>query len=230
MSDRIRRPPLDRTEPIRAWSALFGSGPGGSLNDVVSRSVELGYRVIDEYIRQGQRVAERFNDRSYGPETVTGDIQELGARMAQYASDFFGLWLDFMQVVMLGGTLRETSAAEDGARARPAAPGNGAARRTPEAPAPTRVRIEIVSLRPAEVSLDLRPEAAGRPLVAQGLRAVDPAKPKLDDVALEAGPGGELLVRIRVPGDAPPGTYNGVVVDAETSRPLGTLSVRVGAV
>jgi len=230
MSDRIRRPPLDRTEPIRAWSALFGSGPGGSLNDVVSRSVELGYRVIDEYIRQGQRVAERFNDRSYGPETVTGDIQELGARMAQYASDFFGLWLDFMQVVMLGGTLRETSAAEDGARARPAAPGNGAARRTPEAPAPTRVRIEIVSLRPAEVSLDLRPEAAGRPLVAQGLRAVDPAKPKLDDVALEAGPGGELLVRIRVPGDAPPGTYNGVVVDAETSRPLGTLSVRVGTV
>ena len=230
MSDRIRRPPLDRTEPIRAWSALFGSGPGGSLTDVVSRSVELGYRVIDEYIRQGQRVAERFNDRSYGPETVTGDIQELGARMAQYASDFFGLWLDFMQVVMLGGTLRETSAAEDGARARPAAPGNGAARRTPEAPAPTRVRIEIVSLRPAEVSLDLRPEAAGRPLVAQGLRAVDPAKPKLDDVALEAGPGGELLVRIRVPGDAPPGTYNGVVVDAETSRPLGTLSVRVGTV
>jgi len=229
MSDRIRRPPLHRTEPIRAWSALFGSGPGGSLNDVVSRSVELVYRVIDEYIRQGQRVAERFNDRSYGPETVTGDIQELGARMAQYASDFFGLWLDFMQVVMLGGTLRETSAAEDGARARPAAPGNGAARRTPEAPAPTRVRIEIVSLRPAEVSLDLRPEAAGRPLVAQGLRAVDPAKPKLDDVALEAGPGGELLVRIRVPGDAPPGTYNGVVVDAETSRPLGTLSVRVGA-
>jgi len=230
MSDRIRRPPLDRTEPIRAWSALFGSGPGGSLNDVVSRSVELGYRVIDEYIRQGQRVAERFNDRSYGPETVTGDIQELGARMAQYASDFFGLWLDFVQVVMSGGTLRETSAAEDGARARPAAPGNGAARRTPEAPAPTRVRIEIVSHRPAEVSLDLRPEAAGRPLVAQGLRAVDPAKPKLDDVALEAGPGGELLVRIRVPGDAPPGTYNGVVVDAETSRPLGTLSVRVGAV
>ena len=230
MSDRIRRPPLDRTEPIRAWSALFGSGPGGSLNDVVSRSVELGYRVIDEYIRQGQRVAERFNDRSYGPETVTGDIQELGARMAQYASDFFGLWLDFVQVVMSGGTLRETSAAEDGARARPAAPGNGAARRTPEAPAPTRVRIEVVSLRPAEVSLDLRPEAAGRPLVAQGLRAVDPAKPKLDDVALEAGPGGELLVRIRVPGDAPPGTYNGVVVDAETSRPLGTLSVRVGTV
>jgi len=229
MSDRIRRPPLDRTEPIRAWSALFGSGPGGSLNDVVSRSVELGYRVIDEYIRQGQRVAERFNDRSYGPETVTGDIQELGARMAQYASDFFGLWLDFMQVVMSGGTLRETSGAADGARARPAAPDNGAARRTPEAPAPTRVRIEIVSLRPAEVSLDLRPEAAGRPLVAQGLRAVDPAKPKLDDVALEAGPGGELLVRIRVPGDAPPGTYNGVVVDAETSRPLGTLSVRVGA-
>ena len=229
MSDRIRRPPLDRTEPIRAWSALFGSGPGGSLTDVVSRSVELGYRVVDEYIRQGQRAAERFNERSYGPETATGDIQELGARMAQYASDFFGLWLDFMQVAMSGGALREAPPADDGARPRPAAPDNGAGRRASDAPARTRVRVALVSLRPAEVSLDLRPEAAGRPLVAQGLRTVDPAQPKLDDVVLEAGPDGELLVRIRVPGDAPPGTYNGVVVDAETSRPLGTLSVRVGA-
>src|SRR5438128_27418 len=62
-SDRIRRPPLDRTEPIRAWSSLFGAGP---LNDVVTRSVELGYRVVDEYIRQGQKAAARFGSPSVG--------------------------------------------------------------------------------------------------------------------------------------------------------------------
>ena len=43
-SDRIRRPPLDRTEPIRAWSSLFGAGP---LNDVVTRSVE-GSRSVEK--------------------------------------------------------------------------------------------------------------------------------------------------------------------------------------
>src|SRR5205823_14082767 len=65
--ERIKRPKLERTEPIRSWSALLGvPGAGGgdgrapgsaSLEGVVSRSVELGYRVVEDYLRQGQRVA-----------------------------------------------------------------------------------------------------------------------------------------------------------------------------
>jgi hypothetical protein len=221
-SDRLRRPPLERTQPIRAWSTIMGGGP---LNAVVSRSVELGYRVIDDYIRQGQKAAQRFNDRSYGPEAFTGDVQDLGARMAQYTSDFVGLWLDFMQVVF-PGALGGAPAAGNGARATPATDDRPPRR---EAENRTRVRIEVASTRPTEVSVDLRPDAVGRRLVVQGLHGVDPGTPKLGDVALEADPdGAPLRVRVRVPDDVPRGTYNGVIVDDETSRPVGTLSVRVG--
>src|SRR5438128_6977170 len=93
---RVRRPEPDRTGPIRNWSALFGAPPARapedegaaearptSLGEAVSRSVELGYRVVDEYVRQGQRAAQRLNDRSLGPETIARDVQDLTARMAQ---------------------------------------------------------------------------------------------------------------------------------------------------
>ncbi|HJQ84092.1 MAG TPA: hypothetical protein VKA21_08455 [Candidatus Binatia bacterium] len=218
MSDRIRRPPLDRTEPIRAWSALFGAGP---LNDVVTRSVELGYRVVDEYIRQGQKAAARVGSRSFGAETMTSDVQDLSVRMVQYTSDVIGLWFEMMNVFMAGGLARPNG---NGATERPEAPSAPPA----AAPAPegVRVRVEIVSARPADVAVDLRPEAAGRPLAVHGLRAVDPTKPRLDGVEIAADADG-VTVRVRVPDDAPPAVYNGLVVDEETSRPAGTVSVRI---
>jgi len=223
--DRIRRPALDRTEPIRAWSALL-RGPGGSFNDVVARSVDLGYRVVDEYIRQGQQAAERFSGRGYAPETVTADVQELGARMAQYTSDFFGLWVEVMQAMLSGGTPRAAAAPHNGAAPGAPAP-HGAA---PDGPrtSPPRVRVEIASLRPAEVVLDLRPEATGRRLVVPALRTLEPDRAKLEGVVVEADPGDAIRVRMRIPDELPAGTYNGVIVDDETSRPLGTVSVRVG--
>ena len=66
--DRVKRPRLDRRSPLRSWATLFGApsseGRGddeperrGGVDDVVSRSVELGYRVIDDWMRQGQRSA-----------------------------------------------------------------------------------------------------------------------------------------------------------------------------
>jgi hypothetical protein len=91
-----------------------------------------------------------------------------------------------------------------------------------------RVRVEIASTRPAEVAVDLRPEAAGRRLVVQALRAVDPGLPRLADVVIAADDGGVTL-RIRVPPDVPAGTYNGLVIDEDTSAPVGTVSVRVAA-
>src|SRR5262245_11423332 len=120
--ERITRPPLGRTQPMRNWSMLFGA-PGAtpeqstsgatsttyqtsaSLNDVVSRSVELGYRVIDEYIRQGQRAAQRFTERSYGADTMANDLQQAAPLMTQYASDFLALWFEFMQATLSGNNL-----------------------------------------------------------------------------------------------------------------------------
>jgi len=110
MTDRIKRPPLERSEPIRNWSTLLGGaaagGEGAQLNDVIGRSVDLGYRVIDAYVRQGQRAAERLGGGVAETASVTGDLQELSVRMAQYASELVGLWFQAMDAALMRPGLR----------------------------------------------------------------------------------------------------------------------------
>jgi hypothetical protein len=203
------------------------------VNDVVSRSVDLGYRVIDEYVRQGQRTAQRINDRSFGPEAVVNDFQEVGTRLAQYASDFASLWIEVMQVATVGGAPRWPAPPADGRQA-PAAH-DAPTPAPPEMVSPAsaafdraRVKIAVASTQLTEVDLDLRPEAAGRRLLVQALRAVQAEHPKLTDVTFEPAQGSEpATLRIRVPARQPAGVYNALIIDADSSRPVGTLSLRV---
>lgn len=256
-SERITRPQLERSRPIRSWSTLFDTpGPqpseanaappgsaarqdrGVSLNDAVSRSVDLGYRVVDEYIRRGQRVAQRLNERAYDVQAMTGDVQDLGMRTLQYASDFAALWLDLVQRAATDSALLRPRAT-DGAQATVSSDETGGDRgptvRDPQ-PAttgrtqPLRVTIEIASAQPAEVTLDLQPDATGLPLIVHALRAVDPEKPRVSDVAVRPGADGQpATLWIRVPPGQPAGVYSGVIIDAQSSRPVGTLHLRIAA-
>jgi hypothetical protein len=221
-NDRVKRPVLERTQPVRSWSTLFSAPqPDGSLNDVVSRSVDLGYRVVDEYIRQGQKAAQRLNDRSYGAQAMAGDAQELAMRMLQYASDFAAVWLEFVQLAAAGNAAPGSTATENGAP--PAKPEPDT-----ETPADARVRIQVLSTQPNEVSLDIRPDATRLPAVVHALRAVDPDKPRLTDVSFRPPSGEEpACLRIVVPPGQPAGIYSGLIVAEETSRPVGSVSVRI---
>jgi hypothetical protein len=224
-NDRITRPEPERTQPIRSWTqTLFGMPPPANgerasaapLEDVVSRSVELGYRVVDDYLREGQRVAERFGGRGFGADALVGDMQQLTARMARYTSDVFEVWFQLLQLAM-GGRVRPP---ENAAPAAPVA--------APEAPAASRIRIAVDASQPTEVVLDLRPDAAGRRLLVHALRPADGGEgARLGDVSIEPDAGG-AVVRVRVPPRHPAGVYNGLVIDEETTCPAGTLSVRVG--
>ena len=251
ISDRPKRPSPERTQPIRSWSTLFavpsadGGDPdpppaapapesrGAGLSDVVSRSVDLGYRVIDEYIRQGQNAARRLNDRSYGTQAMTGDLQELGMRMTQYASDFAAVWLEFVQ---LAATKNGAAGGADSAAQSPAAtPGDAVvAAATGSAPDAepgerTRVRIEVQATQPTEVSVDILPSATRLPLLVHALRAIEPDAPRIAEVAFEAGSDDDPpRLRIRVPPGHPPGVYSGLIIDPHTSRPAGSVSVRIG--
>jgi hypothetical protein len=253
-SERPKRPSPERTQPIRSWSTLFAvptaggddadadpdastaEPPGAGLNEVVSRSVDLGYRVIDEYIRQGQKAAQRFNDRSYGTQAVASDLQELGMRMTQYASDFAAVWLEFVQLAATkNGTAGPAAAGDapipppEATATNPAAhAADGFPRTDPPPSEPIRVRIEVLATQPTEVSLDIRPSAAKLPLLVHALRAVDPDKPRLTEVTFDAGSDDEPpRLRIRVPAGQPAGVYSGLLIDEQTSRPAGTVSVRI---
>ncbi|HUO68581.1 MAG TPA: hypothetical protein VMV37_13655, partial [Gammaproteobacteria bacterium] len=89
------------------------------------------------------------------------------------------------------------------------------------------VEIELISPYPTTVSLDLRstPDAM---LSVPALRAADDSKPALADIAFHDGAARPVL-RIRIPEGQPADTYSGVVVDARTHQPRGTLCVSVRA-
>lgn len=245
---RVTRPTLERSAPLRTWSTLFAgadsaqpnggasaTGEAGAFGDVVSRSVDLGYRVVDEYIRQAQKTAQRLNDRTYGTEAMTGDLQDLAMRMTQYASDLAAVWI---QLVQLGTTGRPgPSPAPPGETASPdvdvaPAQGCGATTGSPEIPSPppatARVRIEVGATQPTEVAVDIRPDAIGRALIVHDLRTADGRTPRIRAVQFEpATADTPACVRIRVPPRHPPGVYNGMVIDERTSRPAGTVSVTI---
>ena len=81
-----------------------------------------------------------------------------------------------------------------------------------------RVKIEVTSTQPTDVTLDLGADAPGLQLIVHALRAVDPEKPRLTEVGFRAASD-----------DQPPGVYSGLIVDEESSRPVGSVSVRVAA-
>jgi hypothetical protein len=85
------------------------------------------------------------------------------------------------------------------------------------------VEIEVVSPYPTMVSLDLR-STPNAMLSVLALRAADDSKPPLADIAFHDGAARPVL-RIKIPAGQPADTYSGVVVDARTHQPRGTLCV-----
>ncbi|MBI3798024.1 MAG: hypothetical protein HY268_13790 [Deltaproteobacteria bacterium] len=246
MSDhqRLRREEPARNGPVRNWSTLYRDAKSGeahdssaspqatdeaqsdhSLNDVVSHGVKLGYQVVEEHIRQGQRVAEQINNRSYNPENIGKDVRELVERMVHYYTDLGSLWGDLANSLLadpdlLRNLFRGQAQAEQ--------PATRAAATAASPTATLAVSIEVISPRPTQVTLDLQPRSEGLPLTTYGLHAGDAQKPSLTDITFESGlDTGRLLLRIRVPEGQPPDVYTGVVVDKGTNLPRGTLSVRL---
>jgi hypothetical protein len=237
VSERLRREDAARTAPIRNWSSLYRrsdswdlrepsapSKPAAetgaeSLSDVVSHAVGIGYRVIEEQISQGQRVAEQFNSRSYDPGAMGGDLREVADRAWRFFTDLGALWVDFLSSLAGDRDLVRSlfAAWQAPFESSTSASTNGA----------IGVSIEISCDRPARVTLDLRPHSDRMPLVCQDLRALDAEKPPLTDVGFDRGPDGLLSLRVRVPEPHPPGIYVGAVIDSDTGQPRGTLSVKL---
>jgi hypothetical protein len=247
---RLKMPPPKRTGPIRSVDGLFGpphppsdNGPAQagsgreSASSTVSRGVELGYRVIGEYMRQGEAFARSNGSRPSEGDPVSSDPRKLTERMVEHASELATAWLEFVQTTLVGAPPAPGSRGEAGAQdpgafdlgGPPAAATAAPPRTVPRAPsAPRRISIEIASKRRAEVTVDLHPEAGVAPLVAHDLRARDPDLPRIHGVTI--GPPGtsdRVLVRIAVPDDQPAATYTGLVVDDATNLPCGSVSVRV---
>src|SRR5436190_9901366 len=130
-SKRITRPSLERKAPIRAWATLFGAptngaptngapspepsngaahGPGRAAGaprasgaDAVQRGVEFAYRVSEEYMKQGQAMAQAFSQpfsAAGGPRAgAEGPLAQLTERMLRYTAELSSMWVGAARVM-----------------------------------------------------------------------------------------------------------------------------------
>ncbi len=245
MNTRVRREDPDREEPIRSWDTLFRSEQDGasragpdsaresadsaprdrSWEQVANRAIERGYHVIEEQILQGQKIAEELRGRAYGMQSAGNDASRLVERTLRFYADVGSLWFELVESMLRNPAMSTSGlhgAPQDTART---GPGDGAEGADSPGAGGRDLDIEVSSPLPVRVTLELN-EPATSTLAVPALRAMDPEKPPLTDVHFEPGPGRPVL-RIRVPRGQPPAIYSGVIVDAPTNQPKGTLCVRL---
>lgn len=236
MSDRKRlhRGDPARTTPIRNFSKLYSKAEttNGAANPKTSEAertrrtpavgplahgVELAYSVIEKYITEGRRTAEGLSTQPYATRPANDNLQDILERVLRFQAEILPLWIDTL------ATLVKVEPLQNGHAARGIWPHfNG---KSSESMA---VAIEVASIRPVQVSVELRPDCDPRSLVALNLNSPEPRKPPLTQVSLVAGEvEGRVKLRVQIPDKQPSGTYAGVIVSRHGGEALGTVSVRI---
>jgi hypothetical protein len=240
-SPRVKRPEPERTQPNRAWSGVFGASrhagngvgrgangnggagtsgpaPSGGLpgQDAIRRGVDLGYKVIDEYLKQGQAFASTVAAPSLPGGFAGQDLSQMTEQMFKYASDFASMWMQAMGMILANGP---SGARPPGAPSTATVPAAGTAA---SAPAPARAAVELNTRRQARAALEIGSLSPPGTVAVPALRAEDGAR--LEGVTVAPGDGGPV-VRIRISGGQAAGVYTGPVVDAATNLPVGKLTV-----
>jgi hypothetical protein len=234
VSERIKRPPIERTEPLRGWQGVFGpptdqaagdaDGQGGvrgghAVEHAVAKSVEIGYQVIDHYLRQGQEVARTVREGRASTASLVRDTTDLSTRMIQYASDFVGTWMELLEIVVAN-----PAAAFTAPQPRPPAASCSPADVTAP-PATTPVVLAVQTTRPVEAILDCDDVNATTELRVSALRAADPRCPRIDAVVVTRA-GGRVVVSVTV-ADQPSGEYEGVLTDSLRNLPVGRVRITI---
>ncbi|HVS16469.1 MAG TPA: hypothetical protein VMV46_21345 [Thermoanaerobaculia bacterium] len=265
-TERLKRSDPERIRPHRSFARVFGPGgalsprgpapaaepaetqapaaPAGEALDpaaprprnAVEHGVALGYRVIDAYIDQAQRFAQRLRPRSTpDPESpaASADPFAAGGRFASEPDllsatteqamgslfDAASLWLEWLQSTPL-----------DPAAWMPAAPWapQSAARPDPTGGGAGRLELRVVSSRPARVWLELAPGALAAPLRVAPAHGGAHAAGAFAGAHLHVLPGGErVALALEVPDGLAAGAYTAAVVNAASGAPVGALHLEV---
>ena len=276
---RMHRPEPERTGPIRNFGTIFGAppthgamppmGPFGPMGPMgpfgppmgapgpgaaVSQGVQMGYRVIEEYLRQGQNAARMM----YGPWVGAGQgapwtqppWSSPAGGGAQGAPPFLGPWADLMQAMLgafpgfwapppgevhgaagpftAGGHAQGTVPIVTPPPRAPDATPHAHVAPTPRAGLRTAVVVDVAPECHAEVIVELLGGAVEGELVVHSLRTPEGSGHKISGVKAEFVAADELVrVTVKVTAAAPPGTYSGLIIDRGSGLPRGTVTARV---
>jgi hypothetical protein len=215
---RVKRVPPEQIGPIRnslardratsaprpAWT------PNGVLRDALECGVQTAYAVIDEYMQRGYQAARLNQNPPNSKGNMSNDRPNFGnfsnpwgpmAPLMEQWSAAFRAWTDAMSAFVPGS--------------RPGAwPGQtwtaGAAGYSAAAPSPA-VSVEVSSLRPTEVTVNLKPTCDLTGLVA------DSFVPHLLKTVSITQKGTCVRVSVHVAREQLAGRYSGVIRSADGS-------------
>jgi hypothetical protein len=242
---RKKRPVLDRDGPIRNWASAVspesstspngapaaGAEPKVDDQDPIVRGVVSGGKVVDEWIRQAQQAARLLGS---APASTAGWADASG-RMFKVTSDLMASWWSMLGVLPPNGPAASPPGSnhQSAWQAHTPPPVRNEEPRSPSSHEPIsssagpRLRVEVASRRPVEVTvdmhrrgvakfrvLDLRPEGDG-----QRIRGIE----------LEPWDQDGLRLRLTVPDDQPVGIYHAVVLDAAADYAVGTITLKIPA-
>jgi hypothetical protein len=233
---RLHRDDPTRIAPLRNFSKLYSrtssangthpakaTQPDAPLRTTSSGSlaegVELAYSVIEKYIAEGRQTAEGLSNQPYATRAPNDNLQVLVERVLRFQAEMLPLWIETLATLVKVDPARNGYAPSSDARPRSNCAQNAET---------VAVTIEVVSLRPVQVSVELRPNSEPQSLVSLGMSAVDSGKPILKDISFVPDEvAGRVKLLLRIPENQPSGTYSGVIVNRENGEPRGTLSVRI---
>ena len=263
-SRRFRRPEPERTQPWRdgrgpadddSWRRGpddHWSDPRNPIEEGVARAADLGYRVIEEQIERGRRLADELG-MGWGTGPTRHRYRRPVGRGSYPALDPLSLVVDFVASAL--DSLSRLQAHRYGARwpgepetddpydpygsgtrssggsAPPSTHGLGpdgwgsAWGDSAHEPERTEIRVEMNSSRPTQVTIDLD-ETEG-PLETNGLYSRHVGEAAIEDVVLERSPTAPLTIRIGVGDSLPADLYTGVIFDPETEEAVGTITLRI---
>jgi hypothetical protein len=195
------------------------------------RTLNDAYRLVDEYLRQGQRMAEDLWLPLNGPRDGRASFGPAG-RFMRAMSDMTLAWVEVMQAftTAVEAPERRAPAGSAGPFGQPPAPSAapGVAARQASSPPVTsqKLAVSVEAQGRVEASVQIAEAGGGFALVPTELRAFSTEAEPIRGVSFEAMPGESPRLRIVVPPGQPPGTYNGFLLDVQ-SRPRGTVSLIV---
>jgi hypothetical protein len=239
---------LDRHGPIRNWSSAVWPTPetaakdtaGGNgaspvdAEDPIMRGVVEGGRVVEDWIRQAQRAA-----RLFGGTAPTAPWTDAGGQLFKAMSDAAAAWWSLAGVPPNGfGGSSRSAAVHDDATSQASRPSperthtesrfnaRAATQVESDSSTGTRLRLEVASRQPVEVTVDVHKRGVTQYRVLD-LRAAEGDAPRIPGTRLEPWDSNGLRLKLTVPDDQVSGTYHGVILDPVDDCVVGTVTLRI---
>ncbi len=232
--ERLHREDPERAEPTRSaihhidanggWreSLTGGAAPNGDVgepadgSDAVGYGVHLGYKIIEEQILKGRKIAEQW--RGPGGEKTDGDEwPRVLERLINVYRDLGSVYMDATESIIS----RVAKLAMDHE------PGSFGEGHTAPETRTADIAVTVSSSKKVRIQLDLKPGLAEN-LSIPALHGLDAAAAPLTTVYFSRESAANLPeLHVELPDDCVATAYTGVIVDADTNEPMGTLCVQV---